>query len=545
MKNGVDERVEVVMRLAMHSIRILSEMAQQPDASLREYLEAKKFAQIMEALVVDLGEARPDDVYGFVEQWAAKRSGGGRSASTEANSASNVALDGAIVNTKRTWDAIEDKAAIGKLFFEVLFTQHASLKNKLFRDIDIEAVTPIFVGLLDRAIMGDCTAEELRSTAEAASAGRGVSQRHFHYFLTSLLTAFSITFGTGWLAASEPFRVTLTLIMDELMAGCGVRESGAAPSATPQADFDTLAIDWAACDAKEAAAHTFFELLFTQHPTLKKRLFADVDAATLEPLLVSTFTAAMNSEIQLADLTALGKTYSEGKVVTPRHFMYFLSSALAALSTHVANFRDNNDMWVARVTTLLEAVTAGAVSADPRDEGTNAGMMMMSMRGTSPGAAPRGESPIPAAEDHGEDLPKVVASWKALSAEQHGEVTERFFQLLFLQHGSMKRKLFKGVDIESIKPRFAAAFDGYLAGKVSAAELTKLAAEHGAGRGVEEHHFDYFLTALLGALSAVMGREAFAPVAEPWRCVLTWDIAKAVKEGAPPADSAKVVAPSL
>merc|ERR1719311_1087444 len=77
----------------------------------------------------------------------------------------------------------------------------------------------------------------------------------------------------------------------------------------------------------------FFSVLLTQHPTVKRRLFAGLEPDALAPLLEAQLDAciAAASFPALPDVTALAKAHGGGRgPIEMKHYHYFLSAGLAA-----------------------------------------------------------------------------------------------------------------------------------------------------------------------------------------------------------------------
>lgn len=106
----------------------------------------------------------------------------------------------------------------------------------------------------------------------------------------------------------------------------------------------------------------------------------------------------------------------------------------------------------------------------------------------------------------GTEQTSLKASWKAVAQEDKNRIVSETFNLLFMQHAPVKRNFFGNVNIEELVPSLV-----LLLGKVAEGNLTDEdvigsgVVKKGVALGVQPYHITYGVTALLMALSVVLG----------------------------------------
>lgn len=495
--------------------------------SLRDYLERNHVAPLLEQLVVDIGEARPENIFVFVEDWARSKRQGNAAAATGGGKSMTVspsmvetregsASEKHVLQAREVWSSLSDKGGLVDKFWTILFTQHASLKRKMFADVDIDAVKPLFVEYLNGCVMGTLPIDQLRTLAAEHGTGRGAELKHFHYFLTAMLSALSMTLSRDvYQQHAETFRVMLTSVGEELMIGMGIKEKSGrddmertvgAQISDQEKVQGMLRKQWECVENPLAAAELFFKILFTQHGTLKKTIFADYeDVSQLYGPLLQYFTQCVSGDLSEKQVEAL-VTEKVPDDVDDRHFQYFLTAGLLTLRGVVPDFKEHNSEWTQFIGRVCASMSVGlekkrnpeaAAPASPEDDED----------------AERNK-----AYTFDEAAAIVRDSWTGIADKP--AFIKRFYTVLLTQHSTLGRTLFRDIELEAVAGTFETLLGKAIMGEMSDAELKALGEAHGKPRNAELKHFHYFLSSMLIAVRYTVG-DVFPKVAEPYRIVLT------------------------
>jgi hemoglobin-like flavoprotein len=235
-----------------------------------------------------------------------------------------------------------------------------------------------------------------------------------------------------------------------------------------------------------------------------------------------------------------------------KHLHYFLSAGLTALSISTGTtFPAIAEHWRTVLTHFIDEIALGAGCSDAPAMESAASVSLnpeQHLRSSPKPASSAGASTAPA--EGGDEKGRVYSdeecveltrkSWAKIGeANKRRDIVDTFFQILFTQHPTVKRNLFKDLDVAVLAPLLEQQLDAAIAAPTSPElpSITDIAKTHGVGRAVETRHYHYFLSAMLAAVSLVVGRSEFPEVAEPWRRILTF-VLRAMMAGAPPVDKA-------
>jgi hemoglobin-like flavoprotein len=489
----------------------MAQLATSSNPNMREYFEQTQLSKLLERLVVDLGEERPADVLLFIEEWAAKERKAKLSsgdATRRRGSRSVAPEDQARMVWRQAGPNVGEK--IVERFFDVLFTQHASLKRKLFNNVDITVAKAGFAPLLNQAVFDELPPATIQALGQQHGVGRSVEQKHFHYFLTAMLTATNIVFGNEqFQPAAEGFRLIFTKVGDNLMIGLNLRAS----NDTTAAETTSLQSEWQAVTDKNAVLSDFFNTLFLQHPSLRTRLFKDVDINVLSASIIEAITALLDNRIDEDALVNLGKVHGVGRGAQNRHFVYILLAALSALSRHTPNFAAMREAWRLKLTHACDLLRKGANNCD---EGSNENFTQ------GPGcvtALPEATSKeLYSSFSDKSPFDVVHDSWAAIPDKN--QLVTRFFTVLLTQHSSLLKSVLKDVDLEGLIPTVVTYLTAFVDGEKPTSDLKTLAQVHGRPRNLQMKHLHYFLSAALTALSITIGSN-YPAVSEHWHQVLS------------------------
>jgi len=516
------------------------------ELSLRQYLDARGVSDLMRRFVVAVGEQRPDDVLGFMSSWALQqRDAQAKRSRVESPPPPNSEADEPARLVFESWtrnlNGMHGK--IVRTWFELLFTQHASLRLKFFRDTELETdIFPPVTEALDSLIHGRLTPEDLRGLGKLYSAGRSVEMKHFHYLLTSLLSSISMCLGGqgSFSSVADPWRVILSAAMDELAVGAGVkkapkddeaaseRSTVLASSFAGEVAFSVRGVvgaSWQSLD-KAAVVDKFFSILLSAHPLMKQRVFADVDMKAVKNGLLELAGRRVLGALPDEELGAMAHALiSNHPKFTKRYLHYGLSAWLFAIKqTFVEKggfdeYKRCHQQWLSWAGNIVAVVHKATVTKLLAAEFDPSDMLTMTTAGNSMEI-----SSLPSEASVGglDAIPSelVKRSWNAVFDKP--SLVKCFFDTLFTQHPSVRMTLFRDVDVDGIlAPALLPLLDDALKGNLGSAALQRLGSEYGSGRRPETRHFHYFLTAMLTAVGRTLGSQ-FAQVAEPWRIVLTY-----------------------
>ena len=129
-------------------------------------------------------------------------SAGANSSAKEGEGGGSIAASASValpaLTAEASWDKMPMAAqqSIVASAFEVLFTQHAPLRQRLFAGVDTEALAPTLHPLLEALVRGELTDEAIIATgAVEAAAARGAQPYHVQYGVTALLMALTMALG--------------------------------------------------------------------------------------------------------------------------------------------------------------------------------------------------------------------------------------------------------------------------------------------------------------------------------------------------------------
>lgn len=253
--------------------------------------------------------------------------------------------------------------------------------------------------------------------------------------------------------------------------------------------------------AAKDLAKTFFTVVTTQHRSLTRTLLKDADFEFLGEKLGELLDAVIMGTASDAELAAVSVQYGAGRNLDDRHYDYFITGMLSALSIHLKeDFAAVSDAWRILLTEITRTVKSAVELVHQKDDGD---------RDDSAAADP----------EKATDL--IGQSWNSIENKTEA-FSKQFFTLLTLQHPSLKCTVLKGVDLDAAAVKLTETVDGVVTGRLSEDTLEALALQYGFEFGIDPpKHSPYFITTALAALKIALGAEQFNSVAEPWRLVLT------------------------
>lgn len=278
----------------------------------------------------------------------------------------------------------------------------------------------------------------------------------------------------------------------------------------------TMVKSWASFAAKTEAAlqqfaDSFFDMLFITQRTMKRTVFASIvdggDLAASALTLAKVFDRAVRGELSDYDLAALAAKYTAEIPIESYHYQALTSTLLLAIrNTMPAEVWDAvTDDWrqfcmdnaVRLEGAISDAKAAAGAAAEGGEENTKSGQQ----------------------KKEGEPTLTALEMWEKMPLATQQSIVRSAFDVLFTQHGHVKRNFFSDVDIEglvvSLHPLLEKLIKGTLTDEdIVATGLIATAVEKGA----QYYHIQYAVTALLMAVSMSLGRAQWGEeIAEAWR----------------------------
>ena len=295
------------------------------------------------------------------------------------------------------------------------------------------------------------------------------------------------------------------------------KESKEEPPSASDA-FSMVAVCWETLPDKKALVKLFLDFLLIQHASLRASSFHNVDLDVLSDALAQKLTLLFQKQLDDNTIVTLAKDYVAPRNVTSRTFVYCVTAFLSALQyTLKGQFSSSlASAWKQVLEGIADAVKASILSNEnQRDDDAEKDATVRAREVTTP----RGNPPAATSSTL---PPRDVAleSWKNIQNPQ--EVITTCLQMLLLQHPTLKRTVLEGVaDTKVLVPLLTDKLSSYLAGQLQDGDMKEIAAAAGEARCrlLEPRHYDYFITALLMALSVTL-KDGFAVVAEAWRRTL-------------------------
>lgn len=194
------------------------------NVEVRKYLLDKAVAPLMERFMADLIQHRPDDVLGFLKQWAIEQhalavgladtareeakekdeaaapiSNTAPPAAAEAaleaeeSCASPVDLRDPLEVVSQSWKEHVASAGLQKAvveaFFTTLFAQKPFLRKTMFEGVELSDAVEKLTPVLDAVFIGALHDAQLIEFCKEVAVGRGVQEKHLDSFLTIMASS--------------------------------------------------------------------------------------------------------------------------------------------------------------------------------------------------------------------------------------------------------------------------------------------------------------------------------------------------------------------
>lgn len=252
---------------------------------------------------------------------------------------------------------------------------------------------------------------------------------------------------------------------------------------------------WRECYPTEAEqtklGEQFFSLLFIQQPTMKRTVFAQAAAElpAAGQLLGFMFGRRVLGDLSTQDMAQFAAGHWDTSI-EGYHFQALVSTGLIALQSTMTPevWTQTGAMWrefCMEIGSEAEVVLAEVKKQHNTHENSPADASL---------AAP------------GTEQTSVKASWESLIQEDKDRIVTETFNLLFMQHAPVKRNFFENVNIEELVPSLVLLLGKVAEGNLSDEDVIGSGVvEKGVSLGVQPYHITYGVTALLMALSVVLG----------------------------------------
>jgi hemoglobin-like flavoprotein len=412
-------------------------------------------------------------------------------------------------------------AAVGELFYDVLFTAHPELADTLFRGKDMRAQASKLMAMVDAAVRLLDAPEQLVPVLVSLGerhAGYGVTAEHYPVVGSALLATLHKGLGdkltedatTAW---GRTFAVIQGAMLEgsssdggrRLAAEYAVRQ--AAP--TKRTDVDLVRESWALVAAGgnlAAVGELFYDVLFTAHPELADTLFRGKDMRAQASKLMAMVDAAvrlLDAPEQLVPvLVSLGERHA-GYGVTAEHYPVVGSALLATLHKGLGDklTEDATAAWGRTYAVIQGAMLEGSSSDGGRRLAAEYAVRQ---------AAPTKRT----------DVDLVRESWALVAAGGNlAAVGELFYDVLFTAHPELADTLFRGKDMRAQASKLMAMVDAAVrlldAPEQLVPVLVSLGERH-AGYGVTAEHYPVVGSALLATLHKGLGDKLTEDATAAW-----------------------------
>ena len=282
------------------------------DSGVKAYLLEVGLAPILEAFVGECVAQRPTDIFAFMEDFA-RRQRPSENGAVDSDEDPSL-IDGWTV--LRAWnecyptEALQTK--LGEQFFSLLFMQQPVMKRTIFAQVgaDLSSASQLLGFLFGRRILGDLTLEDMVQFV-AAHSDSPIEGYHIQALVSTALVALQSTMSPDvWEKTSSLWREFCMELGSEAEAALiEVRKAESdMKDADATSDNVTVKASWDALSSedKQRIVTEAFNLLFIQHPTLKRNYFSDVDVGSLVPSLVSLLEKIAHQTVTDEEIAASG-----------------------------------------------------------------------------------------------------------------------------------------------------------------------------------------------------------------------------------------------
>jgi methyl-accepting chemotaxis protein len=423
---------------------------------------------------------------------------------------------------KQSWNAVvstTDAAAVGALFYRMLFKIQPDLERTLFAAVDMEEQGKKLVSVMELVVAVSDDYEKVRASVVALGENHtryGVEARHYPMVGAALTATLHEALGASFTPEAEAAWVRVygqiqAGMVDAASSTRGRRQLAEynAKHSTATSDVDLVRQTWAIIAASgdlTPVGSLFFMTLFAEDPALKATLFKGVDMKRQSVLIMETLQAAVGLLDRPHDLTAVLVSLGEGHTkygVSGKHFPVVKQALYATIKNSVGSCMTPAcaDAWQRTIALMLDTMERATLSEKAQGR----------LRSYSAGHA----------SEASRDGALVQATWAKVTKDgrELAAVGELFYRTLFGQDVTLEATVFKGVDM---KRQAIALMQGITAAVTLVGEpqklndvLTALGEAH-AKYGVEEPHFKIVGRALIATLRQGLGAALTPEAEEAW-----------------------------